>query len=324
MLTTLSALNLLPNLRAVNQQWLLQLLNEADASIKSWCKRDLELTSYPGSATNGVGDSGYYVGMNRAEIVLRQYPVLNPQTTIASGSNNVALPTSVINVQSTSGYNPSGGTLPIYLGTSGNANSTSFTYTGLTSTSFTGCTGGSGTLQTGQQVGSIAVWFDPQGGGGQYPGSFGAQTQLTQGLAYTLPTTRSYGGTAAAERGCVTRMGFQALWSAGCWGGWNGRDAKLSVRQVPVWPDTGGQQCFKVAYLAGYPTIPPDLAYACQYLVEYMVRTMPVGGNIQTEHLGAYSYSILAAAGRGSVADPELGSISRSLAKYRDNALGGN
>lgn len=324
MLTTLSALQLLPNLKAVNALWLTQLLNEADCAIKSWCKRDLELTSYPGAAVNGVGDSGYYVGMNRQDIVLRQYPILNPQTTIASGSNNVALPTDTISVQSTSGYNPSGGTLGIYLGVNGNPSATSITYTGLTSTTFTGCSGGSGTLQTGQQVTSTVMWYDPQGMGGQYPGSFSPQTQLTQGLGYVVPTGRWYSNTPGAEQGLVRRAAYQALWSVGGWGGWGCRDAKLSVRQVPVWPDTGGQQCFKIAYLAGYPLIPPDLAYACQYLVEFMVRTMPYGGDVQTEHLGSYGYSILAAAGRGSVADPQLGSISRTLAKYRDTALGGN
>jgi hypothetical protein len=328
MLTTLSALQLLPNLKAVNGQWLAQLLNEADAAIKRWCKRDLELTSYPGNATNGTGDAGYYIGMSQPDLILRQRPVLNPQTTIAVGSNNVALPTATINVGSTTGFNPSGGTLSIYLGTTYQPGSTSITYTGLTSTTFTGCSGGSGTLTTGQQVGAIAVWYDPQGMGGQYPGSFGTATLLTQGLAYSITTDTYFGNVAGAERGLVRRAGYQALYGGfGGWGGgygygnW-GRDAKLSAREAPYWPDTGGQQCFKVAYLAGYPTIPPDLAYACQNLVSYMVLTVPYGGLLQSETLGSYSYSLLAQAQKGAI--PQLGGTVTTLARYRETSIGGS
>jgi hypothetical protein len=64
-------------------------------------------------------------------------------TTVASGSNNAALPQSTINVASTSGFASSG---TIYV------EGTAITYTGKTSTSFTGCTGGSGTMNTNDAV----------------------------------------------------------------------------------------------------------------------------------------------------------------------------
>lgn len=53
------------------------LLDASDAAVKSYCKRDFELTTYPGTATGGTGDSGYYSGNGQREIILRQYPVIS-------------------------------------------------------------------------------------------------------------------------------------------------------------------------------------------------------------------------------------------------------
>jgi hypothetical protein len=68
-------------------------------------------------------------------------------TTIASGSNGQSLPQSVINVNSTSGF-VAPGRFTITTST-GNY---SVTYTGLTATSFTGCSGGSGIMATGGAI----------------------------------------------------------------------------------------------------------------------------------------------------------------------------
>lgn len=78
------------------------------------------------------------------------------QTTIAAGSNNVSLPTGTINVASTAGFPPNG-TIAVI---------TTFglqtvAYTALNAgTQFTGCTGGTGVMATGGQVGKIgeAQW----------------------------------------------------------------------------------------------------------------------------------------------------------------------
>lgn len=68
-----------------------------------------------------------------------------PSTTIAAGSNGAALPQAVISVASTVGF-PSSGTLVM------NALGSNITYTGIIGNTFTGCTGGSGTMATGQTV----------------------------------------------------------------------------------------------------------------------------------------------------------------------------
>lgn len=71
-----------------------------------------------------------------------------PGTTIASGSNGVSLPTGTINVASTTGFNIPG-SITITIG----SNTTVVAYTNIAGNSFTGCTGGTGTLATGNVVG---------------------------------------------------------------------------------------------------------------------------------------------------------------------------
>ncbi len=325
MLTTLAAIQLIPGASAQNPVWLNQLLTEADAAIKSWTKRDLEFTSYPGTAVNGVGDTGYYSGMNEATIPLRQYPVALPLTTIAAGSDGQPVSSGTINVVSTTGF-PAAGTFTVCLGNASSPTAAAITYTGKTSSTFTGCTTtNTGTLATGQQAWGIAVWFDQVGYGGQSPTAFQNQTLLTIGQAYMIPTKRVVGGTAADMAGLLTLIGGQALWGGFGWGGsnWGGsgyNDSKLSANRLPCWPQ--GYQNIKVAYSAGYPTIPPDLAYACQMFVEYAIRTLPFGGNLQSQTLGAWSWTVMAQAMKGQI--PDLASMAMTLARYRDTTIGGN
>lgn len=80
-------------------------------------------------------------GQNRATSV-----ITGPTTTIAAGSNGASLPQAIINVASTTGF-PSSGTLNVFT-TSWQA----VTYTGVTATSFTGCSGGTGVMSTGNGV----------------------------------------------------------------------------------------------------------------------------------------------------------------------------
>ncbi|MEX7470199.1 hypothetical protein AB4Z39_10850 [Mycobacterium adipatum] len=68
-------------------------------------------------------------------------------TTIASGSNGASLPQSTINVGSTTGF-PTAGTFSVLT----NTGLYVIAYTGKTSTTFTGCTGGGGSLSTGTPV----------------------------------------------------------------------------------------------------------------------------------------------------------------------------
>ena len=51
------------------------IITGVDSSIKRHVGTDLESTSYPGAAANGLGDDGYYSGNGHWELLLRQYPV---------------------------------------------------------------------------------------------------------------------------------------------------------------------------------------------------------------------------------------------------------
>jgi hypothetical protein len=68
-------------------------------------------------------------------------------TTIAAGSNGAALPQSTINVASTAGF-PQSGRILIRISGADQL----ITYTGITASSFTGCTGGTGSMATSQAV----------------------------------------------------------------------------------------------------------------------------------------------------------------------------
>lgn len=72
-------------------------------------------------------------------------------TTIAAGSNGATLPTATINVASTAGFDTGGGYLTID-GPPGANVLTLVKYLGVTATTFTGCTLGTGTLATSQVV----------------------------------------------------------------------------------------------------------------------------------------------------------------------------
>lgn len=89
-----------------------------------------------------IGDPDLYIGANEEALI----PPSN-NTTIAIASNGQVLPQAIINVVSTTGF-PATGTFTITT----SIGDQTVAYTGTTPTSFTGCTGGLGTLSTGGAV----------------------------------------------------------------------------------------------------------------------------------------------------------------------------
>lgn len=303
-LTTLASVQLIPMPGNPSVAWLNALITSVDKAIKKYLKRDIEQANYV----------EFYSGTGQRDLVLNQYPVWSPLTTIAAGSNGAAMPQATLNVESTSGF-PSSGIAVVALGSPGYS-STVISYTGTTSTTFTGCSGGSGTLATGQNVGNVAIFQDPTGYAGQRPGGFAASSILTQGLAYMLMLDS--GGT-KSNRGTVRRIAGSG-YGGGWWGGWpmSWERGKLAASQLPVWYH--GDRNIKAYYTAGYETVPEDLTYAANMLVAYMVRSLPLGTTLQAETLGAYSYQVMQKSMAGSV--PELGDLARTLAPYREVSWG--
>lgn len=112
-------------------------------------------------------------------------------TTIAAGSNNVSLPTATINVASTTGF-PSGG----YLNVQTTEGIQQVLYTGITATTFTGCTLGRGSMQTG---GTVTIGF-PASGTIRVTTSGGVQTVSYTGITSTT-FTGCTGGTGTMSTG---------------------------------------------------------------------------------------------------------------------------
>jgi hypothetical protein len=302
--------------------WLNMLLSAADRAVKDYCKRDFELSAYIDQMD----------GANQADLVIRQRPVWISQTNLAAPSVGQSLPQATINVVSTQGFHP--GTFgnpnaqPPTVGVAIGASSvSSFSYTGTTATSFTGCSGGSGVMQnfpnaTAQcSVYSPVVWWDPTASRGQGPNAFGPGTQMVLGQQYmVVDDCQGKGsqaplpvGVRASNRGLIKRWQGGGGIATGYWFPQNYMGDKLAGTREPYWQQ--GRGCIKVAYSAGFLTIPDTLKYACLMLVSQMVRIMPNGTDMSSEALGAYNYSALA-----SGDNPEMGSIRRTLARWRESA----
>lgn len=314
MLTTIEIVQAVPgfnNLAKVPLAFVNTLIGSADAAVKRYCKRNLELVAYV----------EYYSGNEMPDVVLQETPAWVGNTTIAAASDGLSLPQSTINVASTIGFDPGTGTNPnatpptLAIKT-GPSTSTTVTYTGITATSFTGCSGGVGSLVTGNQVAMPALFIDANGRWGNGSGSFAAGTQMMFGDQYSPVVDK---GGRRSNRGLIRKEG-------GPGPGWTGfylqnfYTGKLSSWRKPCWPRGDGN--IKVCYSAGYSptdlaTTNADLSYATAMLVSQMIRVMPLGSDLASENLGAYSYSLLV---NGD--NPELGTVRRTLAPYREIPIG--
>jgi hypothetical protein len=323
-LTSIAAVRLVPGLTSsayYSDDWLNDLIAAADAAVKNFCKRDLELTFY------GLGagsDSGVYSGDGNPALALRQYPVWLGQTTVAAGSDGSVLPVTTLNVASTVGFPPAFPSAPAALTVQTGLNTrTWLTYTGKTPTSFLGCSEGSGTLSVADgrnRVTSPVVFLDAGGSYGQAANAFpdASLLALGSGFAVELDGSGCAGGNKSG-RGLLRFMGSGGVgvgWPAWYPGGmqspWQG---KLAGRRLPGWPRGFGN--VRVLYAAGYMPVPADLQQAATSLAAYMVRTVPNGAVLSSESLGAYSYSVLTQ----SNDVPEIGSVVRTLARYRETSF---
>ena len=233
------------NVVKYTDSWLGQIVAAADFAVKQYTKRWLELRSY----------TEYYDGSEQPDLVIRQWPVLCGTTQVAAGSNGQLLPGSggptTINVVSTTGFDPSGrsGTspndLPAVCFQTSPSSFASVTYTGVTATSFTGCSptepyNGAGTLSSGQGLSAVwqpAVWVDPNGYGGQaqpgtqpfsgFTGPYGDGTLQVQGANYMVyldGQDPNNGWNSVSKRGILRRIGgygqgFSWYWPSQGFGG---------------------------------------------------------------------------------------------------------
>lgn len=157
---------------------------------------------------------------------------------------------------------------------------------------------------------SIAVYVDNSGRFGANPdGAFAASTLLVYGTDYVLQFDGCLPGTSTlcSSRGILERVG----------GYWSNRSAyvpgQISGQSID------GMGNIKVAYTAGFPTVPHDVRLAICSIAAYVRRNADKGGAITSESLGGYSYSLASAAAGGAF--PELGSARATVVKYREVAI---
>ena len=327
MLTNLASVRQVPgfnNSITKTDAWLTSLIASADRAIQQYCKQNLELANYGVSATPGTfGDSGYYNGNLEQSLVLRQGPAWSGTTTLDPSMNGLPLPQSSITVLSVLGFNPNGGAFAVQNGVNSFA---AVTYTGISGLTFTGCSGGTGTLNSNANynaVGTPVVWVNQVGSFGTNPNGFSSSKPLAPGINYALYVDGvDLQGNPISKRSLLQRVGGGG--SNFGFGGYcdqYGGGGKLAARSVPVWER--GQGNIMVAYAAGYynaannPPVPYDLQYACNTLVANMVRLQPNGTDLSSEGLGSYSYSVL----QRSLDAPALGSLSNTLGLYRDASI---
>lgn len=321
-LCTLADVLAIPGMRnsAANPPaWLDSLVTAMCRAVKKFTKQNIELRAW----------TEYHSGNEMPDLVLTQFPVLSGTTQLADSMSGLTLPQATIDVVSTTGFDEGGrsdGDPSITVQT-GRGSFASVTYTGVTATSFTGCSGGTGTLSGAAQQNRVtqpSVWVDYNGYGGQGQqsaagvGPFADTTILPQGNGYMVYLDNPINGQ-VSNRGLLRRVGGCNGSGWGLAGGWGGYGAggimgqgKLASGRVPCW--TRGLSNIKVAYSAGYAEVPEDITYAVAMLVAYAARNMPTGAALSSESLGAYSYSVL----QQSNDIPELGSVSVTLRPFRE------
>jgi len=151
-----------------------------------------------------------------------------------------------------------------------------------------------------------SIYYDPSGRFDENPdGSFAAATLMTAGTEYLWEKDGCLPGgtTQCSYSGRVQRI-------AGVWPMtrvYRQGNITLQTREL-----LGG---IKVAYTAGYTTIPADLESATLDVVAALYRNRRAGGSVINESLGGYSYSLGGPGGAGQM--PELASARQKLAKYR-------
>lgn len=136
-------------------------------------------------------------------------------------------------------------------------------------------------------------------------GAFASATQLTEGRDFAVRWDTCLPGTTtkASKCGIIERIGntwpAMALYQPG----------KLGIQAVPA------RGNIKIAYTAGYTTIPQAVQSAVMQIATLLRRNADKGAPMSSESLGGYSYSL---AGPQLGQFPELGSVRAALSPWRE------
>lgn len=164
------------------------------------------------------------------------------------------------------------------------------------------------------------VKFDYNGGYGQIPDTFGADTIVTPGL-YSIALD-SYRGDAGSYSGLLrwNNNNQNTTTNINTWG-W-GADGSFGSSYYRPWGNLAKNPirlpgCLKVTYAAGYQIVPEDLKLAVFELVRDRLKAVANGGTFTSESGEGYSYSL------GPYTDEEkkLGSVQMVVNNYRSGDM---
>jgi hypothetical protein len=126
-----------------------------------------------------------------------------------------------------------------------------------------------------------SVYQDATGRFGENPdGAFASATLLVEGTDYVLRTDGYIGSAAVSFGGILERIG--SVWP---------ELYRHTYGQITGHPGKHRGN-IKVAYTAGYATVPGDIALAAAMLISHWRRNIKKGGPVVSENLGSYSYSL--------------------------------
>ena len=151
---------------------------------------------------------------------------------------------------------------------------------------------------------NLAIYQDQTGYfGANSDGAFASATLLTKGTDYVVRWDSYDGSTKVSRSGIVERLG----------GAWPALPVYQRGHLMLNQQEHRGN--IYVTYKAGYSTVPTDITMAAGFWVSHVRRTMPQGGNIQSEGVGAYHYAM----------QPLMGGMPDEvkvlLSKYRNRLL---
>lgn len=142
--------------------------------------------------------------------IARWTPYIAAATTIAAGSDTAVLPQATINVASTVGFAAASASNPGFIVIEIAGVDVVVQYTGLTTTQFTGCTLGVGTLATGQNVRQANVHNFAVPGGklgvGTVEAAFAANATNDRGIRFrVIDFLFNFPGGTKTEKSCATQ-----------------------------------------------------------------------------------------------------------------------
>lgn len=301
MLSTVEALQTMPEWADEDPAALSAALKAADAAVKRYCKRDLELQVY----------TEYQNGSGIDSLALRQRPVVTVDLT-GTLSNGSAV---ITGLADTTGLLVG---MPVVAGvgeTSPEVIPNGAVIESIDSDANTvtlsDAVTGSGSMAL---VFGLCVWLDVGGYFGRGVGSFGITTRMTEGKDFVL--RRDSEGGLQSKSAVLVRLGGGITAGPLDWPFFERGRGTLTARVNPYWPRAIGN--IKLCYAAGYNTtvagwnVPEDLSEAVNQVAVWIRKFSPTGGlQVQGESYQGYQYSLLSQS-------EELATTRQLLSHYRE------